>query len=227
MQQPAQPVRPRHPSTQYGSVPTKECIFEDTGSGHLYPDWLEAASIFATRILASKTYYMACIVMILVNTFLVIWMAAGNTESVWWFVLLEVLVTAVIVGEVAFRMISEGSGYWRSGWNVFDFIVMLLCVAAFMVYLVDDASGTDDAADETATSVVLVGRYVAQSLRLFVLLRFTKHLREQNVSSDHNVLFDQVDLSSYDAQSRAHGHTQVSDTSKFQDETQPDSEVHL
>lgn len=92
-------------------------------------------------------------------------MAAGNTESVWWFVLLEVIVTGVIVGEVAFRMISEGSvsyrgclspptqAYWQSGWNVFDFIVMLLCIAAFLVYLVEDGTG-DDSSDETATSVL-------------------------------------------------------------------------
>ena len=43
--------------------------------------------------------------------------------------------------------------YWQSGWNVFDFIVMLLCVAAFLVYLVEDANGDD--ADETATSVLV------------------------------------------------------------------------
>merc|ERR1712195_99998 len=64
---------------KYGSVPTHHrrnlsgSVFENSSSGHLYPDWVEAASIFSTRILASRTYYVACIVMILLNTFLVIW----------------------------------------------------------------------------------------------------------------------------------------------------------
>merc|ERR1712023_461274 len=93
-------------------------------------DESEQSSILANRCLYECGWGLTglYLCMIAVSTFLIIWMLLGNHESTWWFVLLEVLVTAVIVIEVLTNIIAQRQDFWKDGWNVLDFIVMLLCV---------------------------------------------------------------------------------------------------
>jgi len=141
----------------------------------------EQMKVFAVRILSSTGYYVLCFAMIAVSTFLIVWLAAGDTESHWWFVLLEVIVTVTIVLEVALQICADGKAYWESVWNIFDFIVMLLCIASFMVYLFEQNQGQKG--DDTAALTVLTIRYVAQGLRVIALVRRAKQSQDrENVS---------------------------------------------
>ena len=80
----------------------------------------------------SQAYYFLCIVMLLVSTFLITWvsirsfclvylqhcrlsfvqMLLGHHSGEWWVITLEVLVTLVIVLEVAAKMCAFGKNFW-------------------------------------------------------------------------------------------------------------------
>jgi len=129
--------------------------------------------------------------MILVSTFLIIWMLLGNEHGQWWFVLLEVLVTAVIVVEVVAQMIAYNQDFWDDGWNVLDFIVMILCVGSFVVYAFDVDSGKNG--NDVPALVVLGIRYVAQGMRLMSLVRRAQKTQERLKAQAQDVTYEEGD----------------------------------
>jgi len=150
----------------------------------------EQMKVMAAKILSSSGYYALCLIMIAVSTFLIIWMAVGDTDSHWWFVLLEVLVTLVIVIEVIVQMVADQREFWHNGWNVLDFIVMLLCVGSFVIYVF--VRDRRQAGDDSAALIVLVIRYIAQGLRVVALMSRANQIRARAEAQDMKVDFDAV-----------------------------------
>jgi len=174
----------------------RECAECSLPKGVEEDEW---AQIVAVRILSSTGYYVLCILMVFLSTFLIIWMASGQNDTTWWFVLLEVIVTVTIVAEVAVQMASQRAcstkEYWSSWWNIVDVAVMFLCIASFLVYImVDSPSSRAEKKDDVVTFAALIIRYIAQGLRLLSLVIGARKMHAiQRVQEDFVVDFSQHD----------------------------------
>ena len=119
--------------------------------------------------------------------------------------ILEVLVTLVIVFEVAIKMCAFGGEFWSDYWNILDFIVAVLCAGGLVVYAwknkADDEvctslplpqvdnTGSDlcpvqvighpKEDDDLGAVIILVVRYAAQLLRMVSLISRAKQTRDR------------------------------------------------
>ena len=75
--------------------------------------------------------------------------------------------------EVIIRYFASRVSFWRSPFNIFDFLVVLLCVLALALY-----SYVPDSDVISACSLLL--RYITQLMRLIIFLRW--------LSRNHNAL---------------------------------------
>merc|ERR1712072_175086 len=170
----------RDEGNDYGSYQKAKPSEDEADKRHSVDDIMgedEQMKVVAAKILSSSGYYAMCLLMIAISTFLIIWLAVGDTESHWWFVMLEVIVTVVIVLEVIVQMVADGKDFWLNGWNVLDFIVCLLCVGSFLIYVF--VRDRRQAGDDTAALIVLAIRYLAQGLRVFALMSRASHIRQR------------------------------------------------
>eukprot|EP00483_Globobulimina_turgida_P011632 UN11654 len=118
----------------------------------------------AITMLYNRAYlivYLSIIAMTL--TLLIYDLAHGNiihdlkSEPVW-FVILDICCVALMVFDVFVQMQAHPQTYWKSAMNVFDFVVVLLCVISIPVYFYVPDS-------DFILTVVLVLRFAAQLLR--------------------------------------------------------------
>eukprot|EP00471_Norrisiella_sphaerica_P013148 CAMPEP_0184499286 /NCGR_PEP_ID=MMETSP0113_2-20130426/41084_1 /TAXON_ID=91329 /ORGANISM="Norrisiella sphaerica, Strain BC52" /LENGTH=183 /DNA_ID=CAMNT_0026887143 /DNA_START=132 /DNA_END=683 /DNA_ORIENTATION=+ len=110
------------------------------------------------------------LVLIAVNVMLIGWTLSlpGGYDGGSFFLVAQVLVNAVLVGEVAMRYIGSPENFWDEGSNVFDMFVMILGVATQLLYVTDPL---DYGVAEEGALAVRIFRDGFQFLRLGVFLK--------------------------------------------------------
>jgi len=140
--------------------------------------------------LGSSLYFMLCVVMVIANAGVIVWMIANDSDQhrVWWIVTIEVVVTVVVFLEVICHLYAAGpKAYFSQCTNTVDFAVMILCVLAFVEYVTRLWDDVDELEE-----VVIALRYTVQIFRLAILIRIThkeKHMNEHSGDSTNQIRF--------------------------------------
>merc|ERR1711924_225453 len=95
-------------------------------------------------------------------------------------------------------MIADGEDYWHNGWNILDFVVMLLCVASFFVYALEQGGQRGDG---IANLVVLIIRYAAQALRLLSLVSRAHKTSQRQDAQSQPIIFESNSVIIHDIES--------------------------
>merc|ERR1719410_1011046 len=104
-----------------------------------------------------------------------------------WFVILDICCVGLMVFDVFVQMQAHPQTYWKSAMNVFDFVVVLLCVLSIPVYFYVPDS-------DFILTVVLLLRFAAQLLRIVMVY---KH-HENRSAYMETTREDLVDFTGYD-----------------------------
>ena len=141
-------------------------------TNHLLQTNHKALSIYLSRIYFSKAcrlFYVALVVLCLI---LVTWTLVnfGHFPEEKWFVVLEVFISCMIIGEVVGRIVMQGVHKFCSSWlNVFDAVVGLLSIVV-LLEVINSLTFTADI-EGLAGEVWLAIRTILQYLRLVVFIK--------------------------------------------------------
>merc|ERR1712113_311766 len=105
-----------------------------------------------------------------------------------WFVAVDICCVALMVFDVLVQMMAHPRSYWKSAMNVFDFVVVLLCVISIPIYFYVPDS-------DFILTVVLLLRFAAQLLRIVMVY---KHHENRNAYME-TTRDDLVDFTGFDA----------------------------
>ena len=154
------------------------------------PNFCERFSVYAHRLYYSKAWSIFYVSMLLTNLAAIVALIAVHvnghaTEKPGWLLFIEIMVNLLLVFEVSVRIAAQQRRFFNDACNVFDFVIMLLCVVCFVVYL--DAPAEDK---ETALvgTIVLAVRYAVVFIRM-------AHITFQLKSRADQLDVDDVDFS--------------------------------
>jgi len=150
---------------------------------------------------ALSLLYGACYVMIYVLilgmtlTLLVYDLVRGNyihdlRSEPLWFVVLDISCVALMVFDVLVQMAAHPENYWKSAMNVFDFVVVLLCVVSIPIYFYVPDS-------DVILAVILLLRFAAQLLRIVMIYKHHEN-RSAYMETTRDDLVDFTGLSRQD-----------------------------
>lgn len=148
----------------------------------------------ALSLLYAKLYLLVYLLIIAMTlTLLIFDLAKGNIihnlqSEPTWFVALDICCVALMVFDVIVQMFAHPRTYWRSAMNVFDFVVVLLCVVSVPVYFYVPDS-------DFILTVVLLLRFAAQLLRIVMVYKHHEN-RSAYISTTRD---DVVDFTGFDA----------------------------
>merc|ERR1719410_2481991 len=119
-----------------------------------------------------------------------------------WFVILDICCVGLMVFDVFVQMQAHPQTYWKSAMNVFDFVVVLLCVISIPIYFYVPDS-------DFILTVVLLLRFAAQLLRIVMVY---KHHENRNAYME-TVREDLVDFTGYDENTNHMDRSAIKDSS--------------
>ncbi|ORX88168.1 hypothetical protein K493DRAFT_236955, partial [Basidiobolus meristosporus CBS 931.73] len=85
------------------------------------------------------------------------------------FIVLEFVINITMIVDVGFRLVAFGKIFWKSAMNIFDVVLVALCIGS-LIFLFMDCT-TSRVKSELAGTVFLVIRNTIQFFRLFNALR--------------------------------------------------------
>jgi len=140
---------------------------------------LSICALFASRLMYTRCY-LVFYVFVTVLTFILIIYDIGQRDKFirqeiepMWFIILDTACVGFLIIEVVIRYFASQVTFWRSPFNIFDCLVVILCVLALVLY-----SHVPDSDVISAASLLL--RYITQLMRLIIFLRW--------LSRNHNAL---------------------------------------
>eukprot|EP01083_Nonionella_stella_P005401 15602_1 len=162
----------------------------------------------AMSMLYSKAYLVIYLLIIAMTLLLLIYdLAHGNIvrdikEEPIWFILVDITCVALMLFDVIVQIIAHPASYWKSATNVFDFMVVILCVVSIPIYFYIPDS-------DFIVTVVLLLRFAARLLRIVMVY---KH-HENRSAFMETTRADVVDFTGLDAPNdinNAQGRSQAS-----------------
>eukprot|EP01094_Clydonella_sp_ATCC50884_P006803 TRINITY_DN15994_c0_g1_i1.p1 TRINITY_DN15994_c0_g1~~TRINITY_DN15994_c0_g1_i1.p1 ORF type:complete len:219 (+),score=67.07 TRINITY_DN15994_c0_g1_i1:45-659(+) len=160
---------------------------EEGGTGLDQRTFIQRLVDHAPRILVSRQYYHFCLIMILLNLAMLLWVLInqGDFPSSPVFVVTETFVTVAFIGEIVLKYVAMGHSFWTWWWNRLDILVLTMWLIALVwYYYVHEIVGLDDftqgvgidggwpeALMDVLASTALPLRYLSQLLRLFIFLK--------------------------------------------------------
>jgi len=155
--------------------------------------------LVGNRLYYSKGYKVFYFSMIVLNVLILLYLllvrpgAAGQTSL---FFAFEILITFLLAIEVGIKLLAQNKSYWSRPTNWFDFFVLMLCVASLVIFSRAEFSEAEHV-DELMATFLLSVRYIAQALRLIVLLKHKQRLTELTAGIGKNTV-DDVDFTLID-----------------------------
>ncbi|KAK9765781.1 hypothetical protein K7432_005619 [Basidiobolus ranarum] len=133
----------------------------------------------ANQIVYSSFYTILYIIMAILSLISVILSIAYECPGSF-FVLLEIIINVAMIVEVGIRILSMGRAFWRWWLNVFDIIIVFLCILTlgFLSHGCTPNAGRE----ELTGTIFLVIRNSIQFFRLFTALK--KNKRHLNARSN-------------------------------------------
>ncbi|KAK9728773.1 hypothetical protein K7432_000804 [Basidiobolus ranarum] len=136
----------------------------------------------ANQIVYSRFYTFLYIIMAILSLISVILSIKYECPGSF-FIILEIIINVTMIIEVGIRMLSMGRAFWRWWLNIFDIIIVLLCIMT-LIFLSHGCSRYAGR-EELAGTIFLVIRNSIQFFRLFSALRKNKrHLSARNNTID-------------------------------------------
>ncbi|KAL2911524.1 hypothetical protein HK105_209013 [Polyrhizophydium stewartii] len=168
-------TRPILPTTAVSASATAQPV-----SASIALDRRELLHSLANRVLHSAAYQVLYAGMAVLSLVCLVASVAYNPAG--WFYALECLIITGMVVEVALRFLAYGKKFWQSSWNVVDVVMVVFCVAAFLMLLV----GECDAAkrrEAMAEEILLIFRNIIQFSRLGVMMQKNRSRMMQSTRS--------------------------------------------
>ena len=99
-----------------------------------------------------------------------------------WFISLDIFCVGLMVFDIAISIlaVADFKKYFKKLFNVFDFLIVVLCVVSIPIYWV---------APDWILSVVLLLRFIVRMLRIITVIRHQKERKEYNEARDTIVDF--------------------------------------
>ncbi|KAK9768557.1 hypothetical protein K7432_000700 [Basidiobolus ranarum] len=120
------------------------------------------------QIVYSKFYIILYVVMIILSVSSFVLSVISECPGLA-YEILEIIVNVAMISEVVILMIAYGRKFWRSPMNVFDLVLLSLCIAALVLVFLD-CSYTKERG-EVAGTIFMALRNVLQISRLLNNLR--------------------------------------------------------
>ncbi|ORX82398.1 hypothetical protein K493DRAFT_320453 [Basidiobolus meristosporus CBS 931.73] len=136
----------------------------------------------AHQLVHSKFYtalYIVLAVLSLISVILSLIYECPGT----FYIVLEIIVNTAMIVEVSIRLMVYGKKFWNSWMNIFDLVLVFLCVVT-VVFLFMDCSAIRGRG-ELATTMFLVFRNTIQFFRLFNMIRKN---RQHITGRTHNTI---------------------------------------
>ncbi|KAJ9052358.1 hypothetical protein DSO57_1009848 [Entomophthora muscae] len=124
---------------------------------------------YANQLLYSRSYtifYLSLIILTLVTMILSI--VEQSKPSTMFFVL-EIIINVAMILEVALRIFALGYAYWDSKSNIFDIILVVVCIITLIIVATSHSKGAKN--EEVVETVILGVRNIVQVIRLCVAIR--------------------------------------------------------
>ncbi|CAG8766115.1 12503_t:CDS:2, partial [Funneliformis caledonium] len=104
------------------------------------------------------------------------------------FIILEIIINTVMIVEVGTRFLALGKLFWNSIYNIFDIILVALCIITLLFII---GGGCSHKGEEIIDSILLIARNLIQFGRIFVMLRKNKKNRKtRNATVDFSNVRD-------------------------------------
>jgi len=117
-----------------------------------------------------------------------------------WFIILDIFCVILMAFDVFIQVLAYSSSYWRSPLNLFDFIVVALCIISVPIYFYVPES-------DFVLTLVLLLRFGAQLLRIIMIYKHGQQRNEFIESAGHDVDFSTFDDHSQLLQNQGHSTT--------------------
>lgn len=93
------------------------------------------------------------------------------------FYMLELMINAVLVAEVAIRLLAFGKHFWKSIYNTVDLVLVAICIVTLFVIFFNHTCSPyhPSREEELLDSVLLIVRNVVQCARLVGVVRRSRH----------------------------------------------------
>ncbi|KZT55429.1 hypothetical protein CALCODRAFT_484801 [Calocera cornea HHB12733] len=129
----------------------------------------ELAAALANRFVHSRTYIFLYLGMAALSLTTVVLSLLEGCPGIAFYVL-EILINAGMIIEVAIRLVAFGRKFWKSPFNYLDIFVTLFCVTTLLFLAISGCSSTSQR-EELLDTLLLVARNVLQFTRLANVLR--------------------------------------------------------
>jgi len=130
---------------------------------------------YLNRLYVSHSCQFFYIFLIVMSTILIAWtyIEGSKLPESNLFVLLENLITLIIVIDFVCRVRLIGwRKFWKSGWNIFDSIVVLVCVTSSILWYYSNSE--QKLFEELSEEIVFAVRNIFQYLRLVMFIKYQK-----------------------------------------------------
>ncbi|CAG8690761.1 2258_t:CDS:2 [Funneliformis mosseae] len=141
----------------------------------------------ANRIIYSRFYTWLYLGMALLSSTSIILSLTERCPTLG-FIILEIIINTVMIVEVGTRFLALGKLFWNSIYNIFDIILVALCIITLLFII---GGGCSHKGEEIIDSILLIARNLIQFGRIFVMLRKNKKNRKtRNATVDFSNVRD-------------------------------------
>eukprot|EP01084_Bolivina_argentea_P074490 135126_1 len=145
---------------------------------------------FALSILYNRSYLLVYFVIIIITLTLLIFDLYATNGNIFkdlnyeptWFIVIDIICVFLMIFDISLQVQAHHRRYFKSLLNIFDFMVVTLCVICLPIYFDVQFSGL-------LLPVVLIIRFLARFLRIVVVYKHQRNRRRFMRNAQNDVDF--------------------------------------